>query len=1216
MASTTTPSQLPSPHMSYTPSPPQSYSQSQSSRPSTSSLPRSYKRAKSARLERGRREMSVPLLSKEMSHFSLSHSSPPQMVSPREPSRSFHMTPPLMSAAFPASSSTSSRTSHTPRSKSHIGPSRTPAIPPLPIDHTYPSTAPLPHLPSFLGSPFSSKTARGQYMYQTASTHQYAGRTAMTERLTQAGYFDQPGLEWLENSEWSPVRQHRAVSDEHSPLIGGLPQSSSRLRRGTDGSTSSMDDWSGSGTSSSSLLSLARSSMEQQSRPNIRTLWDEAPELPEEEEEDLATPSRQLFGLRGSDSAVPKSSEAALGFPDRSPKSPQSTNLSSAAIYQPSPLHIQPLSQTSPDDTSKGDGINFSPYRQSRASLSSFIPRLLSSRKKNISMRGDHAPEVSLSIETTGDEEVHTFSKNDSSEQSLSQGKSFWSRASLSTARRPMEGGDFENPMVIGLGLGIRGSSADKAFDLSRSLSSDSSGDIEASPSRPMSAKASTSMFVKSSAGFSSTAKQQPKLTRPSFPGRTVLSNSCSYMTVPRKSSPDVPTIGTLRQISGRPPLRRGITEPAESHTPSSSGLLSANSAFHTPTSALFDDAKPSPAAFASTGLVKKKSGIAGVELPRFGGDSEPVGEVKRREAAGRHGMGAGIPSPLSPIQPLPGSVRNADLSTASTKGSTTSGSTSTASSNAAYIQNAQRTRGLRRKGSTMFISSGSIGSVDMMRGDSKSSVQSCYSPATPTKPGLQGFGVSTPSPTSASFVYPFAQPAAANPLSTPPHSDQQSRPDLHAPLSIERYRQLPARVRQISHSHNVDGRGPIARASNPMLAASYKAAVHLIPETPGAGAVSSCAHGKEKATKSMTRLEKDFLVVQSLGSGSFSQVWKVRERKSGRFYAVKAGKPYSGAKNRLRQLEEVSILRQLSFDPHPNIIKYFDSWESHSRLYIRTAMAECGDLSRFLSLLGDTGGLGEARVWKTLVELADGIEHIHKHSFLHLDIKPSNILINQQGGLVIADLGMAVICGEGPEGKVMSGLSPALPERDERGGFMWETTQNIAVHTGSAGGASNDAGVVSVIPSPIIDREVEGDREYLCPEALGDEEVGKGADVFSLGIMILEAALNVVLPSNGDGWVKLRNDDFSDLVEHYYPRQISLRRGLEQSQGDSSAPILSDEILSVIKAMMRSVPEERWSLEDVRRYDVVIRVKECARGEALVEENEKWLAGVLGEDC
>ena len=117
--------------------------------------------------------------------------------------------------------------------------------------------------------------------------------------------------------------------------------------------------------------------------------------------------------------------------------------------------------------------------------------------------------------------------------------------------------------------------------------------------------------------------------------------------------------------------------------------------------------------------------------------------------------------------------------------------------------------------------------------------------------------------------------------------------------------------------------------------------------------------------------------------------------------------------------------------------------------------------------------------MWKSLVELSAGLQHVHSHNFLHLDIKPSNILITRRGALKLADFGVSTISSA--EGRAAS-LSPALPSTGMDGGFIW-----------------TDGGRAGVpVPSPILDREVEGDREYLCPEALGDGQVGRGADVFS----------------------------------------------------------------------------------------------------------------------
>lgn len=46
-------------------------------------------------------------------------------------------------------------------------------------------------------------------------------------------------------------------------------------------------------------------------------------------------------------------------------------------------------------------------------------------------------------------------------------------------------------------------------------------------------------------------------------------------------------------------------------------------------------------------------------------------------------------------------------------------------------------------------------------------------------------------------------------------------------------------------------------------------------------------------------RFEQDFVVLEPVGQGEFSTVWKVREKRSGDIFAVKRGKAYCGAKDR-----------------------------------------------------------------------------------------------------------------------------------------------------------------------------------------------------------------------------------------------------------------------------------------------------------------------------
>ena len=58
---------------------------------------------------------------------------------------------------------------------------------------------------------------------------------------------------------------------------------------------------------------------------------------------------------------------------------------------------------------------------------------------------------------------------------------------------------------------------------------------------------------------------------------------------------------------------------------------------------------------------------------------------------------------------------------------------------------------------------------------------------------------------------------------------------------------------------------------------------------------------------------------------------------------------------------------------------------------------------------------------------------------------------------------------------------------------------------------------------------EGEGDREYIGPEILLGQ-YDKPADVFALGLIMLEIAGNVQLPDNGPTWQRLRSGDMSDV--------------------------------------------------------------------------------------
>lgn len=240
------------------------------------------------------------------------------------------------------------------------------------------------------------------------------------------------------------------------------------------------------------------------------------------------------------------------------------------------------------------------------------------------------------------------------------------------------------------------------------------------------------------------------------------------------------------------------------------------------------------------------------------------------------------------------------------------------------------------------------------------------------------------------------------------------------------------------------------------------------------------------------TALTSRFGKVSSLGVGEFSQVYRVEQSlskppRSGNVWAVKKSrKPYAGQKDRQRKLREVEILYALRGNEHLTVL--VDHWESKNHLYIQMEFYENGNLKDFLSQTGFKGRLDDFRIWKILLEVSQGVKAIHDANFIHLDLKPANIFIDWEGVLKIGDFGMA---------------------------SSWPAPMGI---------------------------EGEGDREYIGPEILRGQ-FDKPADIFAVGMIMLEIAGNIVLPDNGLSWQRLRSGDLSDLPSLTWSSESSLVR-------------------------------------------------------------------------
>nr|BAB69973.1 Myt1 [Patiria pectinifera] len=282
--------------------------------------------------------------------------------------------------------------------------------------------------------------------------------------------------------------------------------------------------------------------------------------------------------------------------------------------------------------------------------------------------------------------------------------------------------------------------------------------------------------------------------------------------------------------------------------------------------------------------------------------------------------------------------------------------------------------------------------------------------------------------------------------------------------------------------------------------------------------------HYNEKSTESF--FNQCFEVVQKLGEGSFGEVYKVKCKEDDKFYAVKRSRErFKGEADRKRKLEEVHQHETLS--RHPNCVEFLKAWAEKGHLYIQTELCQMS-LEEYSEGHHD---ISESTVWSFLLDLMKGVKHLHDHDLLHLDIKPENIFVSMYGACKLGDFGLTVQLGK------------------------------------------ND----------LTDAQ-EGDPRYLAPELL-QGKFGKHADVFSIGITILELACDLDLPQNGQLWHQLRNGDI--------PWDIT--KGISRSLKD------------IITSMMDPDYQRRPSLEDLLHLPVMRSVDR--RNRVMLTFRKVWVS-------
>ncbi|GAB4288996.1 MAG: hypothetical protein Kow0098_06680 [Ignavibacteriaceae bacterium] len=242
------------------------------------------------------------------------------------------------------------------------------------------------------------------------------------------------------------------------------------------------------------------------------------------------------------------------------------------------------------------------------------------------------------------------------------------------------------------------------------------------------------------------------------------------------------------------------------------------------------------------------------------------------------------------------------------------------------------------------------------------------------------------------------------------------------------------------------------------------------------------------------------------LGEGGMGKVYKAADVNTKDVVALKVLHPVllEDPENRKRFISEGQILSAFN---HPFIVKVIETGESGSLGFIAMEFLEGGTLKEYLNR---NYPLQLEEIKRIFIQICDGLTEIHSKNIVHRDLKTNNIMFDAECNVRIMDFGLS-----------KSGLVTTM------------TSLGTAV----------------------------GTLGYVAPELITNVLSDKRSDIFSLGVMLYEAATNE-LPFKGENEIALIHSIFNT-------------NPVLPSEKNSLYPEKLDRI---IERCLRKIPDERYS--------------------------------------
>ncbi|RMF05665.1 MAG: serine/threonine protein kinase, partial [Chloroflexi bacterium] len=195
------------------------------------------------------------------------------------------------------------------------------------------------------------------------------------------------------------------------------------------------------------------------------------------------------------------------------------------------------------------------------------------------------------------------------------------------------------------------------------------------------------------------------------------------------------------------------------------------------------------------------------------------------------------------------------------------------------------------------------------------------------------------------------------------------------------------------------------------------------------------------------------YTILSKIGEGGMAKVYRAYQPSISRYVAIKVlPENVAGDRSFIKRFKAEA--RAIAALEHPHILPLYDFGTENGITYMVMRLVDGGTLA---DLLDETPVPPRRQTVQIIADVAGALDYAHRENIVHRDVKPSNILIDQHGQVLLMDFGLARA--------------------------MNDTAQSRITRTGT----------------------VVGTATYMSPEQAADEKLDGRSDVYSLGVVLFE---------------------------------------------------------------------------------------------------------------